>query len=50
MKLKKPRDAEIEQVTKYADEILKDFPQYSIARYIIYTLGSSQYRAFAVSP
>jgi len=50
MKLKKPRDAEIEQVTKYADEILKDFPQYSIARYVIYTLGSSQYRAFAVSP
>jgi len=50
MKLKKPRDAEIEQVTKYADEILKDFPQYSITRYVIYTLGSSQYRAFAVSP
>jgi len=48
MKLKKPREEEIEQVTKYADEILKDFPQYNITRYVIYTLGSSQYRTFAL--
>ncbi len=48
MELKRPRDEDVDQVTKYSNEILKDFPKYDITRYVIYTLGSSQYRIFAL--
>ncbi len=48
MQLEKPRAAEVKQVTKYADEILKDFPKYDVTRYVVYTLGSREYRIFKI--
>ncbi len=48
MTLEKPFDADITQVTKYADEILKDFPYYTVTRYVIYTIASSEYQVFKI--
>ena len=46
MQLEHPFEGDVEQVTRYAQEILKDFPRYHITRFVIYTMGCAQYRVF----
>ena len=48
MQLEEPFEADVAQVTKYAEEILKDFPQYKLTRYIVYTIGNREYRVLRV--
>ena len=49
MELEQPFEDDVLQVTKYADEILKDFPYYTVTRFVIYTVGCSSYRFFQLS-
>ena len=39
---------DVEQVTRYAEDIHRDFPQFTIQRYVIYIVGRKGYRLFAL--
>jgi len=43
-----PQPAEVEQVTKYAKDINRRYPELSIRRHTIYTIGASDFRFFAL--
>ena len=44
--LKEARIEEVKQVSGYADDILKKFPEYNITRYVIYTISCETFRIF----
>ncbi|MEA1973842.1 MAG: PD-(D/E)XK nuclease domain-containing protein, partial [Candidatus Cloacimonadota bacterium] len=46
--LEKPFEADVIQVTNYAHDIVKDFPEYNISKFIIYTISAETYRIFTV--
>jgi hypothetical protein len=41
--LSKARDKEIRQVNGYANDIIKNFPEYNIEKFIIYTISYETY-------
>ena len=46
--LKKAREQEIAQVSAYGNDILKDFPNYDISLFVIYTISHETFRVFKV--
>jgi len=44
--LMQARDKEITQVSAYAKDILKDFPDYNITKFVIYTISSETFKVF----
>jgi len=46
--LKKPFEDDIIQVNGYATDILKDFPEYKMSKFIIYTIGAKKFKFFRV--
>jgi len=46
--LKKPFDDDVIQVNGYATDILKDFPEYKMSKFIIYTIGAEKFKFFRV--
>ena len=46
--LKKARDLEISQVSAYGEDILKDFPDYEMSLFVIYTISNETFRVFKV--
>lgn len=47
-KLKSARDQEARQVIGYAQDILTQFPEYQIRKYVIYTIACKSFRMFEV--
>ncbi|MFH0926698.1 MAG: AAA family ATPase, partial [bacterium] len=47
LRLKKPREAEVEQVKKYEQDILRQFPYFKIRSYVIYIVGNKGFRCYA---
>jgi hypothetical protein len=43
-----PLPADVQQVTRYAEDILREFPQFCVRRYLIYIVGRKGYRVFAL--
>ena len=46
--LKKAREKEIAQVSAYGNDILKDFPDYDMSLFVIYTISHETFRVFEV--
>jgi len=46
--LKKPFDDDVIQVNGYATDILKDFPEYKMSKFIIYTIGAEKFKFYRV--
>jgi len=46
--LKKPFEDDVIQVNGYATDILKDFPEYKMSKFIIYTIGAKKFKFFRV--
>ena len=46
--LKEAREQEISQVSAYGKEILKDFPDYNMSLFVIYTISHETFRVFKV--
>jgi len=48
LQLSAPRPEDVTQVTAYADDIRRAFPQFTVRRYIIYIVGRKGYRIFSL--
>jgi len=46
--LKKPFDDDVIQVNGYAADILRDFPEYKMSKFIIYTIGAEKFKFYRV--
>ncbi|MCK5809097.1 AAA family ATPase, partial [bacterium] len=46
--LKKAREEEIAQVSAYGNDILKDFPDYDMSLFVIYTISHETFKVFKV--
>jgi len=46
--LKQARAEEVDQVSAYADDILKDFPNYNVTKFVIYTISSETFKVFTL--
>jgi len=46
--LETPFEDYVIQVTGYAADILKNFPEYKISKFIIYTIGAEKFKFFRV--
>ena len=43
-----PLPADVEQVTRYAEDIRREFPTFTVRRYLIYIVGRKGFRVFGL--
>jgi len=48
LELAEPLPADVRQVTGYADDIRREFLQFTVWRYVIYIVGRKGFRVFAL--
>ncbi len=47
--LKKPREKDSKQLAKYANDILRDFPEYNMTKWMIYTFAGKKWKIFKIT-
>ena len=43
-----PKDEDVAQVTRYADDLQRRYPELAIRRHVLYTAGAVAYRFFTL--